>query len=42
MAGSRLSERRFKNGDVLINSATAYANARDHLALACERRSDTH
>jgi hypothetical protein len=35
-------ERRFKDGDVLLNAATAYADARDQLALAGERRSAAH
>jgi hypothetical protein len=36
------SERRFEDGDVLLNGATAYADARDPLALAGERRSAAH
>ena len=36
------SERRFKDGDVLLNGATAYADARDQLAVAGERRSAAH
>ncbi|SRR5258705_9081976 len=36
------SERRFKDVDVLLNGATAHADARDQLALAGERRSAAH
>lgn len=36
------SERRFKDVDVLLNGATAYADAGDQLALAGERRSAAH
>jgi hypothetical protein len=39
---NRFSERRFKNGDVLLNGGAAHADARDQLALAGEWRSAAH
>ena len=39
---SGFSERRFKDGNVLLDSATAHADARDQLALLGEWRSTAH
>ena len=40
--GGRFSERRFEDGDVLLDGATAHTDTRDELAILGEWRSAAH